>query len=128
MRASPYSNGRLSGACVFQKYHYNKHIMKLAIIETGGKQYTVVPGKSIKIEKISGVEKGAPVVFDKVLLLDDGKEIKIGSPHVLGAKIEAVCEEVGRSRKIKILKTKPKTRFKKRQGHRQHYLQVKIKQ
>jgi large subunit ribosomal protein L21 len=101
--------------------------MKLAVIKTGGKQYLVSPDNVLKIEKLSGKPKeGEKVTFDEVLLLDDGKEIKIGTPYVEGAKVEAVHEGDGRHKKIKLIKYKPKTRYRKRQGHRQQYSKVKI--
>ena len=99
--------------------------MKFAVIQTGGKQYLIKPGQILKIEKIAG-EKESIVFFDKVLLFVDGDNIKIGRPFIEGAKIEAKILEQGREKKIIIQKFKPKTRYHKKQGHKQPYTEVKI--
>lgn len=103
--------------------------MKLAVIQTGGKQYIIKPGDKIKIEKIKAVKDGN-VVFDKVLLLVDDKSaeggIKIGAPYIIGAKIMAKNEGEIRGKKITVLRYKSKTRYRKKKGHRQTYTQVKI--
>ena len=98
---------------------------KFAVIQTGGKQYLVKPGDSLKIEKIKKPENGE-VVFDKVLLIIDGDDIKIGKPFVEGAKVSAKVLEEGRGKKITILKYKQKTRYHKKAGHRQPYTKITI--
>ena len=98
---------------------------KFAVIQTGGKQYLVKPGESLKIEKINS-EKDANFVFDKVLLIADGENLQLGKPFIEGAKIEAKVLEQGRGKKVIIQKFKPKTRYHKKQGHRQSYTLVKI--
>ncbi|MBU4479947.1 50S ribosomal protein L21 [Patescibacteria group bacterium] len=101
--------------------------MKFAIIETGGKQYKVSEGDTIKIEKLSGENKvGDKITFDKVLLIDDGKETKIGFPYLAGTKISAVFEEEGKGKKIHIIKFKSKSNYSKKTGHRQIFNKVKI--
>jgi len=100
--------------------------MSLAIIKTGGKQYIVSPGHEIKIEKIKDKKKDDQVVFDQVLLVEKEKNIEIGTPFVKGAKVTAKILEEGRGKKITILKFKSKTRYKKKQGHRQAFIKVKI--
>jgi len=100
--------------------------MEIAVIETGGKQYKVAPGTSIKIEKLSDTQKvGDKVTFDKVLLVD-GPTTSIGAPYVQGAKVEATVEKIGRADKVIVLKYKAKSRYQKKNGHRQLFVQVKI--
>jgi len=99
--------------------------MKLAVIETGGKQYLVQPGQKIKIEKIDG-EPNAEVFFDRVLLMADEDDLKIGKPYIENQKIPAKILEQKRDKKITIIKFKPKTRYRKKQGHRQYYTKVEI--
>ena len=101
-------------------------IAKLAVIETGGKQYLVKPGSVIRIEKIEKPKKGDAVSFDKVLLLVDGKEIKIGNPFIKGAKIAGKLIKEGRTDKITNLRYHSKTRYTKKHGHRQFFSEVKI--
>jgi len=99
---------------------------KFAVMETGGKQYLVRPGDKIKIEKIKKPEKGTAVVFDKVLLLAKGKDIKIGTPYISGAKIKGEWLEEKRGKKVIIVKYKSKTRQKTKRGHRQTHTEVLI--
>jgi large subunit ribosomal protein L21 len=98
--------------------------MKFAVIETGGKQYLVKPNETLKIEKLNGQD--TEVFFDKVFLMADGEKIEIGKPYLNGVKIPAKREGEGRAKKITIIKFKSKTRFRKKQGHRQLYTKVKI--
>ncbi|MBU2542262.1 50S ribosomal protein L21 [Patescibacteria group bacterium] len=99
-----------------------------AVIETGGKQYLIKTGDTLKVEKLS-VEAGKEVVFDKVLLLakEDGTDVKIGTPYLDGVSIAADVEEQGRSKKIRVVKFKRKIRYKKVHGHRQHFTKIKVK-
>ncbi len=103
---------------------------EFAVINTGGKQYKVSAGSFVSIEKINtkGVEykKGDKISFDKVLLVDDGKDTTIGTPYITGAKVDAEIVEIGRARKILVVKYKQKSRYLKRNGHRQPFFQVKI--
>lgn len=102
--------------------------MKFAVISTGGKQYKVAEGDVLKVEKLSDDMKvGDKVVFDQVLLTDDGSTTKVGTPTVAGAKVEAVFKEAGRAQKILVIKYKQKSRYFKKNGHRQPYSQVEIK-
>ena len=93
-----------------------------AIIETGGKQYTVTEGAEIYVEKLD-VEEGKTVKFTNVLMLDD----KIGHPYVTGAVVTGEVVKQGKQRKIRIFKYRQKTNYHKRQGHRQPYTKVVIK-
>ncbi|MEK9154745.1 MAG: 50S ribosomal protein L21 [Patescibacteria group bacterium] len=99
--------------------------MEFIIIETGGKQYKVSPGQKIKIEKIDG-EEGASVIFDKVLLIADKENVKIGAPYVNGAKAEAKILKQARDKKKIVFRYHSKTRYRKKKGHRQHYTEAEI--
>jgi len=96
-----------------------------AVIQTGGKQYKISSGQKIKIEKLIANE-GESFVFDKILLLADGEDVKIGSPYVEGAKVEAKILKQGKSRKKIVFKYHSKTRYKKKKGHRQQYTEAQI--
>ena len=101
--------------------------MKFAVISTGGKQYKVAEGDFLKVEKISDdLKVGDKVVFDQVLLVDDGATTKIGTPTVSGAKVEATLAEIGRAKKVIVIKYKQKSRYFKKNGHRQPYSKVEI--
>lgn len=101
--------------------------MEFAVIETGGKQYKVSKGDVVQIEKLSGAYKaGDTVVFDKVLLVENGKDTTIGAPYISGAKVEATFEEDGRAKKVLVMKYKAKSNYMKRNGHRQPFSKVKI--
>ena len=101
--------------------------MEFAVIQTGGKQYKVSVGDTVKIEKLVGEHKeGDKITFDKVLLVDNGKDTTIGTPFITGAKVEAELVEIGRTKKIIVVKYKPKSRYLIRQGHRQHFFKIKI--
>jgi len=96
-----------------------------AIIQTGGKQYKVSPGQKLKIEKIEG-ENNVNLIFDKVLLVNNGKEIKIGAPYVPGAEVEAKILKQRRHKKKIIFKYHSKTRYRKKKGHRQEFTEVQV--
>ena len=104
---------------------------EFAVIETGGKQYRVSVGDSIKIEKIKGEAKeykiGDNVVFNKVVLFDNGKDLtEVGTPYLEGSKVVGVLEEIGRNPKVTVIKYKQKSRYFKKNGHRQPFFKVKI--
>jgi len=96
-----------------------------AVIETGGKQYKVSLGQKIKVERLEGAE-GANLNFDKVLLIADEKEVKIGAPYVDGAKVEAKIIKQGRDKKKIVFRYHSKTRYRKKKGHRQHFTELEI--
>ena len=101
--------------------------MELAVIKTGGKQYLVGKGSTLRVEKLPGdVKKGDSVTFDQVLMTDNGKAATVGSPTVAGSKVTATVQVVGRGAKIDVMKYKAKSRYLKRRGHRQPFVQVKI--
>ncbi len=95
-----------------------------AIIETGGKQYTVEEGQTIRIEKLD-VAVGETISFDKVLLVS-GDDMKVGQPILEGASVKGIVEEQGKAKKIIVFKYKPKKGYRKKHGHRQPYTAVKI--
>jgi len=96
-----------------------------AVILTGAKQYLVREGDKIKVEKLD-TEAGKKHVFEKVLLLsEDDKEVKVGTPF-LGAKVEAKVLAQGKAKRIRVFKMKAKKGYRKTQGHRQQYTEVEI--
>lgn len=97
-----------------------------AVIATGGKQYQVSVGQTVQIEKIEGLKKGDTVTFDKVLLTDSGADTVIGTPYITGATVTGEVAVVGRSPKVMVIKYKQKSRYQKKNGHRQPHLKVKI--
>ncbi len=102
-----------------------------AIIETGGKQYKVAPGQKLKIEKLSDkdgalIKVGDAVSFDKVLLLADGEDVKVGMPNVSGAKVDAKVLRQGHAKTVIVFKYHSKTRYRKKKGHRQLFTEVEI--
>lgn len=96
-----------------------------AVIETGGKQYKVEVGKAYEIEKIEGGE-GDMVEFDKVLLVADGPDVKIGEPYVSEARVQAKIVAQGRDDKKLVFRYHSKTRYRKKKGHRQSFSKVEI--
>ena len=96
-----------------------------AVIKTGGKQYRVEEGDTLRVEKIE-VATGESVDFDQVLLVADGDDVKVGQPLLEGAKVTAEVVEQGRHKKIKIVKLRRPKHSRKQQGHRQWYTAVKI--
>jgi len=96
-----------------------------AVIKTGGKQYRVEEGDTLRVEKIE-VATGESVDFDQVLLVADGDEVRIGQPLLDGAKVTGEVVEQGRHKKIKVVKFRRRKHYRKQQGHRQWYTAVKI--
>ena len=96
-----------------------------AVIETGGKQYRVAEGQTIKVEKLTA-DAGSTIELDKVLMVANGDDIKVGKPYIDGGKVSAVIESHGRGEKIRIIKFRRRKHFRKQMGHRQHYTAIKI--
>jgi large subunit ribosomal protein L21 len=96
-----------------------------AVIVTGGKQYRVAEGDTLRVEKL-GAEQGASVELDKVLMVADGDDIRIGAPYVDGGKVTATVAGHGRGKKIKIVKFRRRKHHRKQMGHRQDYTELKI--
>ena len=100
---------------------------KFAIIETGGKQYRVSEGDVITIEKLpEDFNQGDKIVFDKVLMTDDGKSAAIGTPYLAGAKVTTELVEQGRAKKVTVIRYKAKSRYFKKKGHRQPFMKVRV--
>ena len=100
---------------------------EFAIIVTGGKQYPVAVGDVVTIEKLPGeYKKGDKVIFESVLLTDNGKETTIGTPMVAGATVEGIFQEEGKGKKVIVVKYKAKSKYHKKNGHRQPFTSVKI--
>ena len=101
--------------------------MEFSVIKTGGKQYTVSKGDVISIEKLSDTHKvGDTVVFDQVLLWDNGTETSIGTPFIPKAAVKGTIQEIGRQPKIVVVHYKQKSRYFKKNGHKQPFCKVKI--
>lgn len=98
-----------------------------AVIETGGKQYLITEGSALRIEKMV-VSDNDTITFDKVLLMHDGKKTTLGTPYIDGVKVEAsVTTGAGRAKKILVVRYKAKSRYHKKNGHRQPFTEVSIK-
>ncbi len=100
-------------------------VQMYAVIKTGGKQYKVAKGDSVFVEKLE-VKPGDEVTFDEVILVNDGKSTKIGTPVVEGAKVVAKVEKQGKEKKVVTFKYKPKKHSHTKYGHRQPYTKVTI--
>ena len=96
-----------------------------AIVETGGKQYQVEEGRYVDVELL-GEEKDAKVVFDKVVMIVNGKKSKVGQPYVEKATVEGTVIKLDRAKKIIVYKQRPKKGYRKKQGHRQGFTRVMI--
>ena len=96
-----------------------------AVIESGGKQHRVVEGETLRLEKLDAAT-GESVDFDRVLLVGEGENVKVGSPYVEGGKVTAEVVTHGRGDKVRIIKFRRRKHHRKQQGHRQWYTEVKI--
>ncbi|OGL79728.1 50S ribosomal protein L21 [Candidatus Uhrbacteria bacterium RIFCSPHIGHO2_12_FULL_57_11] len=97
-----------------------------AIVKTGGKQYKVAQGQTLRIEKVP-VKEGELLDLDVLLIADEeGKRVEIGKPFLTGAKVTARIVSHGLGDKVHVIKYKPKVRYKRNVGHRQPYSQIKI--
>ncbi len=96
-----------------------------AVFQSGGKQHRVTEGQTVRLEKLN-IETGAVVEFDKVLMVAGGDDVKIGAPYVDGGKITAEVVSHGRGDKVKIVKFRRRKHFRKQQGHRQWFTEIKI--
>ena len=96
-----------------------------AVIKTGGKQYRVMQGETLRVEKLEA-DVGAAVTFEEVLLVGEGDSIDVGLPHVAGASVAATVKAHGRADKVRIIKFRRRKHHMKQQGHRQYYTEVEI--
>ncbi len=97
-----------------------------AVIQTGGKQYRVAPGDRLRVEKLDA-PVGESVTFDRVLMVGEGEDVKVGTPFVEGGRVVAEVAAQGRARKVEIIKFRRRKHHMKRQGHRQYFTEVVIK-
>ncbi len=96
-----------------------------AVIESGGKQHRVVEGEVLKLELIDK-PTGETINFDKVLMVGQGADAKIGAPYIASGKVTAEVVKHGRADKVKIIKFRRRKHYRKQQGHRQWFTEVKI--
>ena len=96
-----------------------------AVIQSGGKQHRVIEGETLKVELLKA-ETGSTITFDDVLMLVNGDSIQIGAPVVAGAKVVAEVLSHGRHDKIRIVKMRRRKHYRKQQGHRQWFTELKI--
>jgi large subunit ribosomal protein L21 len=96
-----------------------------AVVKTGGKQYRVQSGESVRVESLPA-DVGAAVSFDEVLMVGEGESVRVGTPFLAGAKVKATVVAHGRGEKVRIFKLRRRKHFQKSQGHRQGYTEVRI--
>lgn len=96
-----------------------------AVIETGGKQYRVTEGQYIKVEKIEA-DTGSSVDIDKVLMVANGENVKIGAPYVEGGKVTVTIKSHGKGDKVRIIKFRRRKHYRKTQGHRQLFTEILV--
>lgn len=96
-----------------------------AVIKTGGKQYRVEQGETLRVEKL-GLEAGGNIDFTDVLLVADGANVRVGTPHVNGARVTAEVVGDEKGDKLTIFKYKRRKGYRRKTGHRQTYTRIKI--
>lgn len=96
-----------------------------AVIKTGGKQYRVTQGETLKIETVAG-DVGSAIVLDKVMMVGNGDKVTVGKPLLAGATVKATIVANGRHDKVKIFKMRRRKHYQKHQGHRQNYTEIRI--
>jgi large subunit ribosomal protein L21 len=106
------------------KPHSNEVVM-YAVIKTGGKQYRVIQGETLKIEIVAG-DVGGAIVLDQVLMVGNGDKISVGKPLLSGATVKATIVAHGRHDKVSIFKMRRRKHYQKHQGHRQNYTEIRI--
>lgn len=96
-----------------------------AVVKSGGKQYKVQEGETLRVEKLPG-EVGAEITFDDVLLFSDGENVQVGTPRLDNVTVKGTVVEQGQARKIIVFKYKRRKRYRRKQGHRQQFTAVKV--
>ncbi len=96
-----------------------------AVIESGGKQYRVEEGATVQVERLPG-DPGTAVTLDRVLLVADGQQVRVGAPLVPGVSVQARVVAHGRGKKVLVMKYKAKAHYRRKQGHRQGFTALKI--
>ncbi|GBD27910.1 50S ribosomal protein L21 [bacterium HR30] len=99
--------------------------MEYAVIRTGGKQYRVVPGEVLRVEKLEA-EPGSDVEFSEVLVASDASGLKVGQPTIPGAKVIARVVRQGKAKKILVFKKKRRKNYRRRYGHRQPFTEIRV--
>jgi large subunit ribosomal protein L21 len=99
---------------------------KIAVIETGGKQYTVAEGETITIEKLPRVSEGDSVEFEKVLMIAEDDTVTVGAPTIKGKKVIGKLVKEGRGKKVRVARFRAKSRYHRTYGHRQPFATVEI--
>ncbi len=96
-----------------------------AVIATGGKQYRVTEGETLKVEKIAA-DEGAEIEIDQVLMVADGDNVQVGTPVLDKGKVTAKVKSHGRGKKVEIIKFRRRKHHRKQMGHRQSYTEIEI--
>lgn len=96
-----------------------------AVIRTGGKQYKVAPGEKLRVEQLPA-EVGSEIVLDQVLMVGDGESVRLGAPILAGAAVKATVLAHGRGEKLTVFKMKRRKHYRRHQGHRQGFTELKI--
>ncbi len=96
-----------------------------AVVKTGGKQYRLSEGDTIRVETLD-VEEGSSIEFDNILMVADGENVKVGTPYVDGSKVVATVKSHGRHKKIEIIKFNRRKNYDRRTGHRQNYTELEV--
>jgi large subunit ribosomal protein L21 len=104
---------------------HSSEVVMYAVIKTGGKQYRVIKGETLKIETVAG-DVGSAIVLDKVLMVGDGDKLSVGKPLLAGATVNATILSNGRHDKVTIFKMRRRKHYQKHQGHRQNYTEIRI--
>ncbi|MFH1560801.1 MAG: 50S ribosomal protein L21 [Chloroflexota bacterium] len=99
--------------------------MEYAVVETGGKQYTVHPGETLQVEKLPSAPEEV-LELDRVLLIARDGNVTVGQPLIEGARVKAEVVGNGKAAKVIVFKYKNKTRYKRKVGHRQQYTQLRV--
>jgi large subunit ribosomal protein L21 len=110
---------------IFSLVIYLENTAMYAVIKTGGKQYKVSEGATVRVEKIAA-DEGATVELDQVLMVVDGEKVNVGSPLVAGGKVTATIKAHGRGKKVEIIKFRRRKHHRKQMGHRQSYTDLQI--
>jgi large subunit ribosomal protein L21 len=97
-----------------------------AVFRTGGKQFRAEPGKKIRVPSLKKIEPGESITFDDVLLASDGTDVQVGSPVLDGATVRAEVLRHGRDRKIIVFKRKRRKNYRRKQGHRQGFTEIRV--
>lgn len=131
-RNTPLAERDTSKLCLALRYlagayeTQNERMKKMyAIVETGGKQYQVEEGRYVEVELLDA-EKDSKIVFDKVVMIVNGKKSKVGQPYVTGASAEGVVLANDKAKKIIVFKQRPKKGYRRKYGHRQGFTRVMI--